>query len=309
MSKKLLEESTIRQFMKLAQLEPLAGDFLEEKRGGKKRPVKRPMREEEMEEGIRDDGTTPLPPPAALGKKKTMDATEKADKEARAKLEKKPGKVDEEVSLDEGDYGSHKDDPMLEEDTLEEELSALLEDELSEMGMYEEEEDEGMEMEVEEGDKEAEINITPDQARAIIAVADMLKDIMPDLEAPEMEDEEEMEMEPEMEPTVDMEGAIEGEGDVAAAAAGGEEIAARPARESVQPRKLAKVLNSKKIALVINTGGGNSEHRLNDAIALRRATLKNKVPYCTNMSTAQACLEAIKSLKTKKLEVTSLQDI
>jgi carbamoyl-phosphate synthase large subunit len=27
------------------------------------------------------------------------------------------------------------------------------------------------------------------------------------------------------------------------------------------------------------------------------------------MSTAQACLEAIKSLKTKKLEVTSLQDI
>jgi carbamoyl-phosphate synthase large subunit len=72
---------------------------------------------------------------------------------------------------------------------------------------------------------------------------------------------------------------------------------------------IVDVLDSKKIALVINTGGGNSEHRLNDAIALRRATLKNKVPYCTNMSTAQACLEAIKSLKTKKLEVTSLQDI
>jgi carbamoyl-phosphate synthase large subunit len=72
---------------------------------------------------------------------------------------------------------------------------------------------------------------------------------------------------------------------------------------------IVDVLDSKKIALVINTGGGNSEHRLNDAIALRRATLKNKVPYCTNMSTAQACLEAIKSLKTRKLEVTSLQDI
>jgi len=72
---------------------------------------------------------------------------------------------------------------------------------------------------------------------------------------------------------------------------------------------IVDVLDSKKIGLVINTGGGNSEHRLNDAIALRRATLKNKVPYCTNMSTAQACLEAIKSLKTKKLEVTSLQDI
>ena len=72
---------------------------------------------------------------------------------------------------------------------------------------------------------------------------------------------------------------------------------------------IVDVLNSKKIALVINTGGGNSEHRLNDAIALRRATLKNKVPYCTNMSTAQACLEAIKSLKTKKLDVISLQDL
>ena len=70
-----------------------------------------------------------------------------------------------------------------------------------------------------------------------------------------------------------------------------------------------QVLDSKKIALVINTGGGNTEYRLSDAIALRRATLKNKVPYCTNMSTAQACLEAIRSLKTKKLEVTSLQDV
>ena len=80
-------------------------------------------------------------------------------------------------------------------------------------------------------------------------------------------------------------------------------------------RKHATIISSilerygKKIALVINTGGGNSEHRLNDAIALRRGTLKNKVPYCTNMSTALACLEAIKSLKTKKLEITSLQDI
>ncbi len=72
---------------------------------------------------------------------------------------------------------------------------------------------------------------------------------------------------------------------------------------------IVDVLNSKKIALVINTGGGNSEHRLGDAIALRRATLINKVPYCTNMSTAQACLKGIRSLKIKKITVTSLQDI
>ena len=72
---------------------------------------------------------------------------------------------------------------------------------------------------------------------------------------------------------------------------------------------IGDVLDSKKIALVINTGGGNSEHRLSDAIALRRATLKNKVPYCTNMSTALACIEGIKSLKIKKLEVISLQEL
>ncbi len=72
---------------------------------------------------------------------------------------------------------------------------------------------------------------------------------------------------------------------------------------------IVDILNSKKIALVINTGGGNSEHRLNDAIALRRATLMNKVPYCTNMSTAQACLMGIRSLKNKKITVISLQDI
>ena len=51
------------------------------------------------------------------------------------------------------------------------------------------------------------------------------------------------------------------------------------------------------------------EHRLHDAMALRRATLGNKVPYCTNMSTAQACLMGIRSLKTKEITVTALQDI
>ena len=71
---------------------------------------------------------------------------------------------------------------------------------------------------------------------------------------------------------------------------------------------IVDVLNSKKISLVINTGGGNSEHRISDARALRRGTLANKIPYCTNMSTAYSFLEAIKSLKTKKFKVKSLQD-
>ena len=72
---------------------------------------------------------------------------------------------------------------------------------------------------------------------------------------------------------------------------------------------IVDVLNAKKIALVINTGGGNSEAQLSDAVALRRATLANKVPYCTNMSTAKVCVEGIKSLKLRDISVTSLQDI
>ncbi len=71
---------------------------------------------------------------------------------------------------------------------------------------------------------------------------------------------------------------------------------------------IVDVLNSNKISLVINTGGGDKKHRVSDARAIRRATLINKVPYCTNMSTAYAFLDAIKSLKTKKLTVKSLQD-
>jgi carbamoyl-phosphate synthase large subunit len=72
---------------------------------------------------------------------------------------------------------------------------------------------------------------------------------------------------------------------------------------------IVDVLNAKKIALVINTGGGKRSAIVLDSTSLRRATLINKVPYCTNMSTAYACLEGIKSLKTKKITVTSLQDI
>ena len=72
---------------------------------------------------------------------------------------------------------------------------------------------------------------------------------------------------------------------------------------------IVDVLNAKKIALVINTGGGNSESQLSDAVSLRRATLANKVPYCTNMSTAQVCIQGIKSLNSKNITVISLQDI
>jgi len=72
---------------------------------------------------------------------------------------------------------------------------------------------------------------------------------------------------------------------------------------------IVDILNAKKIALVINTGGGKRAYRVQDSFALRRATLTNKIPYCTNMSTAYACLEGIKSLKSKKMNVEAIQNI
>ena len=72
---------------------------------------------------------------------------------------------------------------------------------------------------------------------------------------------------------------------------------------------IVDILNAKKISLVINTGGGKRIYRVQDATSLRRATLKNKVPYCTNMSTALACIEGIRALKSKEMGVTPIQNI
>lgn len=188
MSKKLLEESTIRQFMKLASLEPLSETFFEEGRRGKDMREE-DMREEDMREELSDEDKKKV-------KKAADEATKEIEKAAKS-MKEEMGDFDpvtQELPVDMPDDTS-ADAEMV----MEEELDALFEEEhMSEMGMREEDED--MEMEVEEGDMEAEINITPDQARAIIAVADMLKDIMPDLEAPEAEEEMDMDMEePEME--------------------------------------------------------------------------------------------------------------
>ena len=194
MSKKLLEESTIRQFMKLASLEPLSETFFEEGRRGER------MREEDMREELSDADKKKV-------KKAADEATKDIEKAAKSMKEGEDPMVDQDVDVDLGSDTESMEDDMV----MEEELDALFEeDHMSEMGMREEDDD--IEMEAEEDDMEAEINITPDQARAIIAVADMLKDIMPDLEEPEMEDEEEMDMDME-EPEMDMGAEEEAEGE------------------------------------------------------------------------------------------------
>ena len=149
MKKRLLEENTIRQFMKLAQLEPLASDFLKE---GEDR---------EMEENA--------------------------------------------------------DAYMEEADVYTEEAEADMED---------------TDVDMEESESDTEINITPDQARAIIAVADMLKDIMPEMEDEEPEEELDME-EPEAEMAM---GAEEEEEGVADMEIGAEEELAEQVMKRVQKR-------------------------------------------------------------------------
>ena len=72
---------------------------------------------------------------------------------------------------------------------------------------------------------------------------------------------------------------------------------------------IVDILNAKKISLVINTGGGKRFYRVQDSTSLRRATLKNKVPYCTNMSTALACIEGIRALKSKEMDVWALKGL
>lgn len=211
MSKKLLEESTIRQFMKLASLEPLSETFFEEGRGSKRMR----MREEDLAE-------------EQLEEEQLEEMDDSVLRMSRGQESKPLGEevVDEKM-------GTSADPDM----GLEEMMFDLEEEEV-----VTEEEEAEMEMEVEEGDMEAEINITPDQARAIIAVADMLKDIMPDLEAPEAEEEEEVEMDME-EPEMDMgaEEEAEGEEEVAAGEEEEEEGAEEELAEQIMNRVKARL--------------------------------------------------------------------
>ena len=68
-------------------------------------------------------------------------------------------------------------------------------------------------------------------------------------------------------------------------------------------------IKEKLMSSIIFINLTNESENLGTDFYDKNLTKVKTVPYCTNMSTAQACLEAIKSLKTRKLEVTSLQDI
>ena len=116
MSKKnLLNESTIRKFMKLASIEPLASDFL-----GRIKES-----EEELEEGY--------------GEKEELDEAEEEIEEGKQE--------DKEEDMDEAHCGGKRDD----EDKMEEELDI---DEMGGDMMYKDDEDMEMDMEEPEGEME-----------------------------------------------------------------------------------------------------------------------------------------------------------
>ncbi len=66
-------------------------------------------------------------------------------------------------------------------------------------------------------------------------------------------------------------------------------------------------LNQKKIALVINTTEGKQS--IVNSYSLRRAALTTNTPFYTTIAGANAICEAIKSIKSSKLEVKAIQDI
>ena len=70
---------------------------------------------------------------------------------------------------------------------------------------------------------------------------------------------------------------------------------------------IVESLNAKNIELVINTTEGIKS--VSDSYSLRRSALVNKIPYCTSLAAANACIEAINSLKNKKITVKAIQEL
>jgi len=66
-------------------------------------------------------------------------------------------------------------------------------------------------------------------------------------------------------------------------------------------------LNEKKIELVINTTEGTKS--VGDSYSLRRSALVNKIPYCTTLAAANACIQAIDSLKNNEIKVRAIQEL
>jgi carbamoyl-phosphate synthase large subunit len=70
---------------------------------------------------------------------------------------------------------------------------------------------------------------------------------------------------------------------------------------------IVESLNAKNIELVINTTEGTKS--VSDSYSLRRSALINKIPYCTTLAAANACIQAIDSLKNNEIKVKAIQEL
>jgi len=70
---------------------------------------------------------------------------------------------------------------------------------------------------------------------------------------------------------------------------------------------IVESLNAKNIELVINTTEGTKS--VSDSYSLRRSALVNKIPYCTTLAAANACIQAIESLKKNEIKVKAIQEL
>jgi len=68
---------------------------------------------------------------------------------------------------------------------------------------------------------------------------------------------------------------------------------------------IVDAIKNHQVQLVINTTDG--EQAIRDSFSLRRTALQERVPYYTTAAGARAAVQALKALKTGRLEVAPLQ--
>ena len=171
MSKHILNESTVRKFMKLAKLDKLTDNFVDEAF----------INEEADWGGNKGDKSKTHPGEEDYTTKKDDELKDTEDHGARGEKKGDDAYVNEETE-------DFEDMVALEE---EEEVEEEFEEEEIEEEPAEEEE---IEIEEEPAEEEAELTIEPRHAEAIIELAEMLKGMMPDLGAEEEMGAEEEEM-------------------------------------------------------------------------------------------------------------------
>ena len=161
MSKKktLLEEGTMRRFMKLANMEAIGDSFINEMYGAKMKDE-----DEHLDEGDRKDD----------------DAAADAE-DTKMRTNKEPKKDD----LDEGSHDMKSDDPMMDDAMQDDPMmdDAMMDDAMQDDEEMMDVEDKEEEMDMDAGDM-GELTLTDEEAEVFLKVADKVRAAM-EMDAPE----------------------------------------------------------------------------------------------------------------------------